>query len=227
MGLGIADAFAAEGADVVVCGRTEAGPHPFLACDVRDPAAVDALVEAVVARTGRLDVVVNNAGGSPSALVADASPRFHQRIVELNLLAPLFVAKASQRVMAAQPEGGVVLMIGSVAAIRPAPGTAAYAAAKAGLATLTRALAVEWAPLVRVNCVSPGLIATEAETYGADVRAVEATIPAGRLATPADVAAACLALAAPELRYTTGAELVVDGGGEIPAFHAAGGDTSA
>lgn len=198
-----------------------------MACDVRDPAAVDALVDEVVARTGRLDVVVNNAGGSPSALVADASPRFHQRIVELNLLAPLYVAKAAQRVMAGQPEGGVVLMIGSVAAIRPAPGTAAYAAAKAGLVTLTRALAVEWAPHVRVNCVSPGLIATEAETYGADVRAVEATIPAGRLATPADVAAACLALAAPELRYTTGAELVVDGGGEIPAFHTAGGDTSA
>lgn len=211
----------------MVCGRTEAGPHPFLACDVRDPAAVDALVDEVVARTGRLDVVVNNAGGSPSALVAEASPRFHQRIVELNLLAPLYVAKAAQRVMAGQPEGGVVLMIGSVAAIRPAPGTAAYAAAKAGLVTLTRALAVEWAPHVRVNCVSPGLIATEAETYGADVRAVEATIPAGRLATPADVAAACLALAAPELRYTTGTELVVDGGGEIPAFHTAGGDTSA
>lgn len=211
----------------MVCGRTQAGPHPFVACDVRDAAAVDGLVDAVVARTGRLDVVVNNAGGSPSALVAETSPRLHQRVVELNLLAPLYVARAAHRVMAAQPEGGVVLMIGSVAALRPAPGTAAYAAAKAGLAVLTRALAVEWAPLVRVNCVSPGLIATEAETYGADPSAVAATIPAGRLATPADVAAACLALASPELRYTTGAELVVDGGGEIPAFHIAGGDSSA
>lgn len=229
LGLGIADAFAAEGADVVVCGRTESGPHPFLACDVRDADAVEALVDAVVARTGRLDVVVNNAGGSPSALVADASPRFHQRVVELNLLAPLYVARAAQRVMAAQPDGGVVLMIGSVAALRPAPGTAAYAAAKAGLAVLTRALAVEWAPQVRVNCVSPGLVATESDTYGADVGAVEATIPAGRLAVPADVAAACLALASPELRYTTGADLVVDGGGEVPAFHAAAsrGDSSA
>lgn len=62
LGRGLADAFAAEGADVVVCGRTEAGPHPFLACDVRDPDAVQGLVDAVVARTGRLDVVVNNAG---------------------------------------------------------------------------------------------------------------------------------------------------------------------
>lgn len=215
----------------MVCGRSEVAdlPYAFLACDVRDPAAVDGLVDAVVARTGRLDVVVNNAGGSPSALVADASPRFHQSIVELNLLAPLYVAKAAQRVMVAQPDGGVILMIGSVAAVRPAPGTAAYAAAKAGLAVLTRALAIEWAPLVRVNCVSPGLIATEAGTCGDDtaaMAAVAATIPAGRLATPADVAAACLMLAAPALAYTTGADLFVDGGGEVPAFHHASGGSS-
>ncbi len=218
---------------MVVCGRTEVAdlPYGFIACDVRDPAAVDGLIDAVVARTGRLDVVVNNAGGSPAALVADASPRFHQRIIELNLLAPLFVAKAAQRVMATQPDGGVILMIGSVAAIRPAPGTAAYAAAKAGLAALTRALAIEWAPLVRVNCISPGLISTEAATYGEDVpevaAAVAATIPAGRLASPADVAAACLMLASPALAYTTGADLFVDGGGEVPAFHyAAGGNVT-
>jgi NAD(P)-dependent dehydrogenase (short-subunit alcohol dehydrogenase family) len=229
LGLGIADAFADAGDDVVVCGRSEVPGlrHPFVACDVRDADSVDALVDAVVARTGRLDVVVNNAGGSPSALVADASPRFHQRVIELNLLAPLLVARAAHRVMAAQPEGGVVLMIGSVAAVRPAPGTAAYAAAKAGLAVLTRALAVEWAPLVRVNSVSPGLIATEAADYGSDLAAVEATIPAGRVATPADVAAACLMLASPALAYTTGADLTVDGGGEVPAFHHVLGDSSA
>jgi NAD(P)-dependent dehydrogenase (short-subunit alcohol dehydrogenase family) len=221
LGLGIADAFAARGDRVLVCGRNAAGPHEFLPCDVRDPEAVDALVDEVVARTGSLDVVVNNAGGSPSALVAEASPRFHSRVVELNLLAPLYVAKAAQRVMAQQESGGVVLMIGSVAATRPAPGTAAYAAAKAGLSVLTRALAVEWAPLVRVNAVSPGLIATESETYGDGVDRAAATIPAGRLATPADVAAACVMLASPELAYTTGAELVVDGGGEVPAFHLA------
>lgn len=203
---------------MLVCGRNPGGPHEFLACDVRDADAVDGLVDEVVRRTGSLDVVVNNAGGSPSALVAEASPRFHQRILELNLLAPLLVARAAQRVMATQDTGGVVLMIGSVAATRPAPGTAAYAAAKAGLVVLTRALAVEWAPQVRVNCVSPGLIATEGESYG---DAVPATIPAGRLAVPADVAAACVMLASPALAYTTGAELVVDGGGEVPSFHLA------
>lgn len=228
VGAGITRRFLAAGARVVAGARGAPDALPevegrrpdVVTADVRDAAEAAGLVERVIELHGRLDVVVNNAGGSPTALVADASPRFHQRIVELNLLAPLYVAKAAQRVMAAQDDGGVILMIGSVAAIRPAPGTAAYAAAKAGLATLTRALAVEWAPKVRVNSVSPGLLDTDAETY-ADVGAVSATIPAGRLATPADVAAACLMLAAPALSYTTGAELYVDGGGELPAFHLA------
>jgi NAD(P)-dependent dehydrogenase (short-subunit alcohol dehydrogenase family) len=223
LGLGIADAFADAGAHVVVCGRREVPGlrHRFVACDVRDPEQVDALVDTVVAEHGRLDVVVNNAGGSPSAPVAEASPRLAERVVALNLLAPLYVARAANAVMQRQDDGGVVLNIGSVAARRPAPGTAAYAAAKAGLAALTRALAVEWAPQVRVNQVTPGLVRTELDTYGDDPAAVEATVPMGRLAEPSDVAAACLLLASPALRYTTGAQLYVDGGGEVPAFHTA------
>ncbi len=196
LGRGLAEAFTAEGDRVVVCGRTQGdGPGRFVACDVRDPASVDALVADVLATEGRLDVVINNAGGSPSALVAEASPRFAERIIALNLLAPLYVARAARLVM----ETGVILNIGSVAAVRPAPGTAAYAAAKAGLTTLTRALALEWAPHVRVNQVTVGLLDTErtADTYGDDVGAVAATVPMGRLATPADVAAACVLLASP------------------------------
>lgn len=196
-----------------------------MACDVRDPLAVDALIADIVEHEGRLDIVVNNAGGSPSALVAESSPRFAERIVALNLLAPLYVARAARLVMTE----GVILNIGSVAAVRPAPGTAAYAAAKAGLTVLTRALALEWAPAVRVNQVTVGLLDTErtAETYGdsAGVAAVEATVPMGRLASVADVAAACLMLAAPALAYVTGADLFVDGGGEVPAFHTALGGT--
>ena len=223
LGLGIADAFAAAGADVVVCGRSGGGRHAFVRCDVREPAEVDALVAEVVARNGRLDVVVNNAGGSPSALLAEASPRLAERVIALNLLAPLYVARAANAVMQGQPDGGVIVNIGSVAARRPAPGTAAYAAAKAGLAVLTRACALEWAPKVRVNQVTPGLVRTElaGETYGTDLGRVEATVPMRRLAEPADVAAACLALASDDLRYTTGAELYVDGGGELPSFHLA------
>jgi NAD(P)-dependent dehydrogenase (short-subunit alcohol dehydrogenase family) len=224
LGRGIADAFADAGMHVVVCGRKspEDLRHRFVSCDVRDAEQVDALIADIVSVEGRIDVVVNNAGGSPSAPVADASPRLAERVVALNLLAPLYVARAANAVMQQQDDGGVVLNIGSVAACRPAPGTAAYAAAKAGLAVLTRALAVEWAPKVRVNSVTPGLVRTElaADNYGDD-GAVLATIPMGRLAEPADIAAACLLLASPALRYTTGADLFVDGGGEIPAFHTA------
>ena len=220
LGRGIAQAFVDDGADVVVCGRTPGdGPGRFVGCDVRDPDAVDALMADILATEGQLDVVVNNAGGSPYALVSESSPRFAERIVALNLLAPLYVARAARAVM----REGVIVNIGSVAAVRPAPGTAAYAAAKAGLTTLTRALALEWAPSVRVNQVTVGLLDTERtpETYGDDVAAVAATVPMGRLATAADVAAACLMLAAPAMAYVTGADLFVDGGGEVPAFRAA------
>ena len=204
-----------------MCGRTPGqGPGRYVGCDVRDPVAVQSLVADIMATEGRLDVVVNNAGGSPSALVAEASPRFAERVIALNLLAPLYVARAGAAVMTG---GGTVLNIGSVAALRPAPGTAAYAAAKAGLTTLTRALALEWAPRVRVNQVTVGLLRTErtAETYGEDIAAVEATVPMGRLADVREVAAVCVLLASPALSYVTGADLVVDGGGELPAFYTA------
>jgi NAD(P)-dependent dehydrogenase (short-subunit alcohol dehydrogenase family) len=218
LGRGLAEAFTAAGDQVVVCGRNAGdGPGRFVACDVRDPDAVDALIADVLAHEGSLDVVVNNAGGSPDALVAETSPRFHEKVIALNLVAPLFVARAARRAM----DKGVILNIGSVSAVRPAPGTAAYAAAKAGLTTLTRALAVEWAPHVRVNQITVGLLETETadQTYGTERAAVEATVPMGRLATAGDVAAACLMLASPEMAYVTGADLFVDGGGEIPAFH--------
>jgi NAD(P)-dependent dehydrogenase (short-subunit alcohol dehydrogenase family) len=221
LGRGIAQAFADAGDDVVVCGRHPGdGPGRFVACDVRDADAVDAMVADVMAHEGRLDIVVNNAGGSPAAPVAESSARFAERIIALNLIAPLYVARAAQAVM----KEGLVLNIGSVAAIRPAPGTAAYAAAKAGLTTLTRALALEWAPAVRVNQVTVGVLETErtTEEYG-DAAAVAATVPMGRLATAQDVAAACLMLASPALCYVTGADLFVDGGGEVPAFHTAMG----
>jgi NAD(P)-dependent dehydrogenase (short-subunit alcohol dehydrogenase family) len=213
VGKGIADAFRDAGADVVVCSRTATGDA--VACDVRDAAAVADLVRGVVDRHGRLDVVVNNAGGSPFADAATMSPRLAERVVALNLLAPFYVAQAANAAMQEQPEGGAIVNIGSVAARRPAPGTSAYNAAKAGLAVLTRSLALEWAPKVRVNQVTPGLVQTEADTYA---EGVESTIPMGRLATPADVAAACLMLCSPEARFITGADLYVDGGGEVPAF---------
>jgi NAD(P)-dependent dehydrogenase (short-subunit alcohol dehydrogenase family) len=165
---------------------------------------------------------VNNAGGSPSADAADASPRFSEAIIRLNLLAPLHVAQAANRVMQQQAGGGSIVNVASVSALRPSPGTAAYGAAKAGLLSLTQSLAVEWAPKVRVNAVSAGLVATDdsLDHYGGTdgLARVAATVPSGRFATPGDVADAVVFLASPLSAYATGANLVLHGGGEWPAF---------
>jgi NAD(P)-dependent dehydrogenase (short-subunit alcohol dehydrogenase family) len=124
--------------------------------------------------------------------------------------------------MQAQGEGGVIVNIASVSGTRPSPGTAAYGAAKAGLLNLTRSLAVEWAPKVRLNCVTAGMIRTEQAHlhYGGEegIARVSATVPLGRMGLPSDVANCCLFLASPLASYISGASLVMDGGGERPAF---------
>jgi NAD(P)-dependent dehydrogenase (short-subunit alcohol dehydrogenase family) len=228
----IAESFLAAGAEVLVCARAEPESVPatggrkatFVPADLREPDQAAAVIESAVSAYGHLDVLVNNAGGSPSADAATVSPRFVAKIVALNLLAPFYISQPANAVMQGQESGGVIVNIGSVAAHQPEPGTAAYAAAKAGLLQLTRALALEWAPKVRVNHITTGLVRTEraAEFYGADGgAAVAAVIPMGRMAVPADVASACLYLASPLAGYLTGADLAVHGGGEIPARYLA------
>ncbi len=233
VGRGVTDRFLAAGADVVICGRNEPEKLPevggraavFVAADVRDPEQVARVVEATRKRFGRLDVLVNNAGGSPAAPAATASPRFSEKIVQLNLLAPLHFAQAANAVMQTQPEGGAIVNVASVSAVRPSPGTAAYGAAKAGLLSLTQTLAVEWAPKVRVNAVTAGMIRTERAHlhYGdeAALAEVSATVPLGRLGEPRDVGDACLFLASPLAAYVSGGSLLLHGGGERPAFLAA------
>jgi NAD(P)-dependent dehydrogenase (short-subunit alcohol dehydrogenase family) len=226
IGRGIVERFLAARASVMTCGRTEPEDLPagaaFTPADVRDAEQVDALVTATVERFGRLDVLINNAGGSPPADAATASPRFSTAIVTLNLLAPLFCAQRANAVMQEQDEGGAIVNIASVSGTRPSPGTAAYGAAKAGLINLTQSLAVEWAPKVRVNAVTAGLIRTEqaALFYGdeAGIARVSATVPLGRMGDATDVADACLYLSSPLARYVSGSNLVVHGGGERPAF---------
>jgi len=229
IGRAIADRFLEDGASVVVCGRTtpteSLGEAVFVQADVREPDAADKVVGFAVERFGRVDVLVNNAGGSPYAEAATASPRFSSAIVALNLLAPLYLAQKANAVMQGQDGGGVIVNVASVSGTRPSPGTAAYGAAKAGLLNMTQSLAVEWAPKVRVNAVTPGLVHTEQSHlhYGdaAGIAAVAATVPMGRMAEPRDVAEACFFLASPGARYVTGANLLVHGGGERPAFLAA------
>ena len=236
IGRAIADAFASKGATVVVCGRHapeevgnggDSGPQTtraaeFVACDVRDFDAVQMLVSTILHRHGRLDIVVNNAGGSPGAESASAGARFSEAVVRLNLLAPLFVSQAANAAMQSQHSGGSIVNITSLSALRPSPESAAYGAAKAGLVNLTATLAVEWAPKVRVNSVCAGLIRTERASlwYGDEqsIALVAATIPMGRMGLPADIAEACCFLASEKASFVTGANLVVHGGGETPAY---------
>jgi NAD(P)-dependent dehydrogenase (short-subunit alcohol dehydrogenase family) len=237
IGRGIAEGFLAAGADLMVCGRTEVtgdelpsafdagGTHRravFVQADIRQAEQASMVMTATVDRFGRLDTLVNNAGGSPQAAADTASPRFSESIVSLNLLAPLHCAQSANRIMQAQEDGGSIVNIGSVSGLRPSPGTAAYGAAKAGLINLTQSLAVEWAPKVRVNCLSAGMVATEAadDHYGGaeGMAAVAATVPLGRFGTPEDLAGMCLFLASPLADYVSGANLVAHGGGERPPF---------
>ncbi|MGI5531793.1 SDR family oxidoreductase [Streptomyces syringium] len=233
VGAGIARALLRAGARVVVCARrppdepvtADGRTACFRPVDVRRPAAVQLLFEELVSAFGRLDLLVNNAGGAPFRLLDDADAERHARVLELNLTAPLTVSLAAHRVMRRQPAGGCVLMIGSVSGSRPSPGTAAYGAAKAGLEHLARTMAVEWAPAVRVNTLVLGMVRTESAHlhYGdtAGVTAVARTVPAGRLAEPDEIGDAVVFLASDRASYITGASLLVHGGGERPAFLAA------
>lgn len=230
IGAGIARRFLETGARVVVCGRqapeslpkTDGSSADFFRLDLRDADALSELFSHIRERYGRLDVVVNNAGGSPPTEAATASPRFSESIIKLNLLVPLNVAQQANRIMQSQNDGGAIIFIGSVSASRPSPGTAAYGAAKAGVLSLVSSLAVEWAPKVRIVAVSPGLICTEQSHlhYGNDagIKAVGETIPAGRMGQPDDVAGACLFAASPHASYWSGTNLLIHGGGEKPAF---------
>ncbi len=223
IGLGIADRFADAGAVVTVCARKPSpSHHPCHVCDLRKVDDVEAMITAIAAQHGRLDVVVNNAGGSPQVDAATASPRFSQSVIALNLIAPLHVSRAANAVMQGQPDGGAIVNIASVSGTRPSPGTAAYGAAKAGLLNLTQSLAMEWGPKVRVNAVIGGLIETDGagDHYGgaAGLERIAATLPLRRLGRPDDIADAVLYLASPLARYVSGAHLSVHGGGEIPNF---------
>jgi NAD(P)-dependent dehydrogenase (short-subunit alcohol dehydrogenase family) len=236
LGAGMAIALATAGCDIVGVSRADAGDTAAhveatgrrfadVRADLASITPVNDIVRAAVEAFGRVDVLVNNAGGSPYAEAATASPRFSSAIVALNLLAPLYLAQKANAVMQGQEEGGVIVNVASVSGTRPSPGTAAYGAAKAGLLNLTQSLAVEWAPKVRVNAVTPGLVHTEQSHlhYGdaAGIAAVAATVPMGRMGEPRDVAEACFFLASPGAAYMTGANLLVHGGGERPAFLAA------
>ncbi|KUI35408.1 short-chain dehydrogenase [Mycobacterium sp. IS-1496] len=224
VGAGISAVFAAQGATVVTCARrpVEGSPYEFHPCDIRDDDSVKALIDAIVDAHGHLDVVINNAGGSPYVPAAEASAKFSRKIVELNLLGALSVSTHANAVMQTQESGGAIVNITSVSARRPTPGTVAYGAAKAGVENMTTTLAVEWAPKVRVNSVVVGMVETEqAELFYGDadsIAAISRNVPLGRLAKPDDIGWATAFLASDAASYISGASLEVHGGGEPPHY---------
>lgn len=230
LGRQLVTSFHEAGADVVVCARNEpAEPLVdgdrealFVAADIRDPEQVQAVVAAAVEANGRIDVLINNAGGAPPADSATVSHRFNERILALNLLAPITFAQAANAVMADQDEGGVILNISSVSGMRANPTGVAYGAAKAGLINVSETLAVEWGPKVRVLTVTVGLIVTEdSQLYYGDeegIARVGETIALGRMGQLDEVGDVCLFLASPLARWMSGSNVKVHGGGEKPAY---------
>ncbi|MYW66365.1 SDR family oxidoreductase [Streptomyces sp. SID8379] len=220
VGAGIAGAFVRAGAKVVVCARRPPEVPlegcEFIPVDLRDGAAV----REMFAGLDRVDVLVNNAGGTPYRMLGDSDAERHARVIELNLTAPLTASLAAREQLAAAR--GSIVMIGSVSGTRPSPGSAAYGAAKAGLENLARSMAVEWAPEIRVNTLVLGMVRTELSAlhYGDEggIAAVGATVPLGRLAEPPEIGEAAVFLASDAASYISGSSLLVHGGGERPAF---------
>ena len=201
--------------DTVEVVRAAGGEAIAVPLDVTDPEACDAAVEEIVAHTGRLDVLVNSAGTGWAAPALKERPADFRRVVDTNLLGTYWMSQACARRMA---PGGSIVNVGSVLGSTSfrIP-QAAYAASKAGIVGLTLDLAQQWTGRygIRVNAVAPGLFPSDMSSEyrpGVAERIVEERVPAGRMGTPDEMAAAVLFLASPAASYVTGVTLPVDGG---------------
>lgn len=229
IGAAIARRFAEAGAKIVVHYHTSAegaaavaeeivrrgGAAEPLAGDLTDAAETEMLLAQTVARFERLDVVVNNAGIYPVSPLVEMDETEWDAVIDANLKSVHLTTRAVARLFAEQGGGGVIVNIGSVEGLAPAPLHAHYTSAKAGVLMHTRAAALELGPQgTRVNAVSPGLIRAPGieEAWADGVGRWLAAAPLGRMGEPFEVADACLFLASDAARWITGANLVVDGG---------------
>jgi gluconate 5-dehydrogenase len=197
------------------CARDGHAPLAY-ALDVTDAAQAEAVVAALVAETGRIDILVNAAGINVRKPAIDYAPAEWQRIVDTNLGGVFFLTQAAGKRMLAAGSGRV-LSIGSVSSLLGHPNHAPYAASKGGIAILTKALATEWAPHgVTVNAIGPAytetdLTAAHLATPGTREKIVK-TIPMGRLGRPDDLVGAAVFLCSDAASFVTGQTLYVDGG---------------
>ena len=219
IGAATAQRFRDEGCEVVVLARTP-GPG-VIRCDVSDRLQVDAAFEQV----GDLDVVINNAGVSVRSPAVDISPDQWEQVLATNLSGAFWVAQAAARRMLLGA-GGVILNTASTNALVGYRYYAGYNATKAGLVALTKSLALEWAPTIRVNAVCPGYVLTpmqEAEYTPQMLAEVNSRIPLGRHATPEELAGLFAYLASDEAAYFTGSVIVMDGGETAGSLVSGGG----
>lgn len=229
VGRALAISLAKEGWQLVLAGRREerlgetAASAPSLAvrtvaCDIGAAGAPELVVGTAVEEFGRLDALVNNAGVARFARLGDTSPADIAQMLSTNLTGPLTMIRAAAAELAAQH--GVIVNVGSIGGVLALPGRAAYGASKAALHHLTRSLARELAPAIRVNAVAPGAIDTEMyDDLGmtaAQVRELRAemvaTTPLGRMGSPEDVVPWIEMLLGPAGQWVTGSVIVVDGG---------------
>ena len=235
IGRGIALAFAEAGADVVVAARTAADLEasaeqvrergrralPVVA-DVTRSEDLERLVDATLEEFGRIDVLVNNAGGSGPRAALATSERYFEAALRFNVTQAFLLTRLVVPKMVESAGGGAVVNISSRASDMVQTAFVAYAAGKAALNMVTRNLAAELAPKVRVNALSVGGVATESLdvvlTNDALREQFERNTPMGRPGTVEDIAAAALYLASPASSWVTGKILQVDGGCEAPAI---------
>lgn len=226
IGRAVAEAFAAEGAVVIVNSRTreaatraaaEIGSGALgIAADLSVPREVEELFNTIEQRFPRIDVLVNNAGIPMIRKALDLTLEEWQQTMSLNLTAPFLCAQRAARQMLAGP-GGNIINVASIQAFAPFPQRIAYGSSKAALVMMTRVMAIEWAPSIRVNAIAPGFISTDlvrqaSEQGKVDLEAIKARTPQKRLGSPADVANACVFLASDDSAFVTGQTLVADGG---------------
>lgn len=230
IGLEITKTFLKHQANVIILARnkpkrkiqSKGNAGYFIECDIRNTESIDNAMEEIVSKYKSIDVLINNAGGAPMADSLTASPKFHEAIIDLNLTAPLNLSQKIAKKMIKQKTVSNIINISSVTATRPTPGSAAYGAAKGALVNLTKTLAVEWAPKIKVNSIIVGYIETENSIlhYGSksEIKKVAKTIPLKRMGQPQDVANACVFFASDLAEWVTGSALEVHGGGESPAY---------